>query len=117
MTKIGIYQITFDVHVGVTEEERTVPQQISVDIEITGAINTTADLIEETIDYDNICREVIRICCAAPVCLIETFAEKIAQTVLRDPRADSAWVRVKKDHPPLKEIKGGFVVEVQRGRT
>jgi len=116
MTKIGIYQIAFNVHVGITEEERAVPQQISVDLELTGAINTLLDSLDETLDYDMICRKLIAVCQGTPVCLIETLAEKIVQMVLGDHRVNSVWVRVKKDHPPLQEIRGGFVVEIQRER-
>ena len=113
---MGIYQIEFDARVGVTEEERSSPQKISVNLELTGAINTLADDLNETIDYDTICRKLIKVCQDKPVCLIETFAEKIVQMVFEDPRVDSVWVRVKKNHPPLEEIKGGFVIEIQRSR-
>jgi len=114
LTKIGIYKVTFDLHVGVTEEERSVPQTISVDLELIGEINTQSDNLDETIDYDTICRKMIAVCREAPVLLIETLAEKIAQMALSTPRVDSVLVRVKKEHPPLKEILGGFVVEIQR---
>lgn len=114
MTKIGIYQVRFDAHVGVTEAERAVAQPISVDLELTGEINTDSDRLEETIDYDALCRNIIDISQKSPVNLIETLAGKIAQKALEEARAISVLVRVKKCHPPLKEIQGGFVVEVQR---
>jgi dihydroneopterin aldolase len=116
MTKICIYQVEFDAHVGVTEEERATPQKISSDLELTGVINTAADDLNETIDYDAVCRKMMAIC-QTPVCLIETFAEKIVQMALENTRVRSVRVRVKKDHPSLKEIRGGFVVEIERGRS
>ena len=116
MTKIGIYQIEIDVHVGVTEEERSVPQPISVDMELTGLISTTSDNIDQTIDYDALCRQVIAIGHQARVSLVETLAEEMAQKALLDLRVTSVLVRVTKKNPPLKEIRGGFVVEIVRHR-
>jgi dihydroneopterin aldolase len=49
--------------------------------------------------------------------LIETLTEKIAQSALEDLKITSVLVRVKKCHPPLKEIKGGFVVEISRDQV
>ena len=114
MTRIGIEQIVFDVHVGVTEEERSVPQQISTDIELMGQINTQCDQLDQTIDYDAVCRNMITAGQSMRPLLIETLAEKMAQVALAEPRVESVRIRVRKCHPPLKEIRGGFVVELQR---
>jgi len=114
MNKICIYQIEFDGHVGVTEEERATPQKISVDIELTCDMNTRSDNLDDTIDYDHLCRDIVEMGRNEYVNLIETLTEKIAQSALEDSKATSVLVRVKKCHPPLKEIKGGFVVEISR---
>lgn len=114
MDKIAIYQITLDASIGTTEEERAILQPISVDIELTGKINTVSDRLEDNIDYDLICRKIIHLGRTTSLNLIETLTEKIAQTVLEDSMVESVWVRVKKCRPPLSEIQGGFVVEIFR---
>jgi dihydroneopterin aldolase len=116
MDKIAIYQIAFDAHIGTTEEERAIPQSLLVDIELTGAINTVSDRLEDNMDYDRISRQVVDLGRVCRVNLIETLTEKIAQKALEDPLVISVWVRVKKCHPPLKEICGGFFVEISRSR-
>jgi dihydroneopterin aldolase len=117
MTKIGIYQIEFDAHIGTTEEERETPQPLSVDLELTCAINTTSDRLEDTIDYDAIAQAIVRIGQQNRVNLIETLADKMVEEALLDPRVLSARVRLTKCHPPFKPIRGGFVVEINRSRT
>jgi dihydroneopterin aldolase len=115
MNKICIYQIEFDGHIGITEEERTTPQPLSVDIELTCNINTESDDLYDTIDYDLLCKKIVEIG-HETLNLIETLAEKITKSALEDKRVTAVLVRVKKCHPPLKEIKGGFVVEILRHR-
>ncbi len=117
MTKICIYHIAFDGHIGITEEERSVPQPISVDIELTCDIKTQSDNLYDTLDYDHVCKNILEIGRTETLNLIETLAEKIVQKGLQDLRVTSVLVRVKKCHPPLKEIKGGFVVEIVRDRS
>ena len=114
MDKIGIYQIVFDAHIGTTKEEQAIPQKLSVDIELTGLINTVSDRLEDNIDYDLICRNIVNLGQTTCVNLIETLTEKIAQNVLEDRNVESIFVRVQKCNPPLKEIQGGFTVEIMR---
>jgi dihydroneopterin aldolase len=117
MNKICIYQIEFDGHIGITEEERSTPQPISVDIELTCDISTCSDNLYDTIDYDALCKKIVDIGQTETLNLIETLAEKIVQKGLEDARVTQVLVRVKKCYPPLKEIKGGFVVEILRHRV
>ncbi len=116
MNKICIYQIEFDGHIGITEEERGTPQPLSVDIELTCNINTESDDLYDTIDYDHLCKKIVEIGQTETLNLIETLADKIGNKALEDTRVTSVLVRVKKCRPPLKEIKGGFVVEILRHR-
>lgn len=116
MAKLGVYQIAFLGHVGVTEEEQNTPQPLQVDIELTGAIDTASDQLEGTVDYDALCRKILEIGRQSRVQLIETLADRMADVGLEDHRIHSVCVRVTKCHPPLKEIEGGFVVQIRRAR-
>jgi dihydroneopterin aldolase len=116
-TKIGVYQLAVDAHIGVTEEEQAVAQPLSIDLELTGDIGTDSDQLEETIDYDALARKVIAISQSSRLKLIETLADKVASGLLEEPRVRSVLVRVKKCRPPLAAIQGGFVVEISRKRN
>lgn len=118
MDKLAIYNIEFHGHCGVTQEERTIGQRLSIDVEIdcdvAGAART--DQLNDTIDYDRLCGEIVKIGRGSHVHLIETLAERIAGKVLEDRRVGSVIVRVKKCLPPREEIRGGVVVEIVRSR-
>jgi len=93
------------------------PQPLSVDIELTCDINTCSDNLYDTVDYDMLCRKIVEIGHNAYLNLIETLAERITQSALENQMVTSVLVRVKKCQPPLKEIRGGFVVEILRHRS
>lgn len=119
MDRLAIYQIEFHGHCGVTEEERTIGQRLSVDVEmecdVAGAART--DQMKDTIDYDQLCGEIVRIGRESHVRLIETLAERIAGKILEDRRIASVTIRVKKCLPPREEIRGGVAVEIVRSRN
>ncbi len=119
MDRLAIYEIEFHGHCGVTEEERTIGQRLSVDVEIECDVAGAArsDRLEETIDYDRLCGEIVKIGRESRVHLIESLAEKIARKILEERRIASVTVRVKKCLPPREEIRGGVVVEIVRSRN
>ncbi|MFQ5781012.1 MAG: dihydroneopterin aldolase [Nitrospiria bacterium] len=118
MDKLAIYQIEFHGHCGVTEAERSTGQRLSVDIEMTCDLKKAAetDRLEETIDYDRLCAEIVKMGKEQHLHLIETLADRITDKVLENQRIDSVLVRVKKLLPPREEIRGGVVIETCRRR-
>lgn len=116
MDKLTIYQIEFHGHCGVTEEERTIGQRLSVDVEMLCDLKPAArsDCLEDTVDYDRLSGDIARIGRESRLHLIETLAERIAGKILEDRRVASVTVRVKKCLPPREEIKGGMQVEIIR---
>jgi dihydroneopterin aldolase len=119
MDRLAIYQIEFHGHCGVTEEERTIGQRLSVDVEmecdVAGVART--DQLKDAIDYDRLCGEIVKVGRESHVRLIETLAERIAGKILEDRRITSVTVRVKKCLPPREEIHGGVVVEIVRKKS
>ncbi len=115
-SKLGIYQLEFHGHCGVTAQERDIGQRLTVDV--TWYCDTTAaarsDRLCDTVDYDGLCNEILVIGEESRVCLVETLAEKIAQRVLNEPHALSVVVRVRK--PARPPMRGGFVVEICRDK-
>ena len=70
--------------IGVPEEERAVPQRLTVTLTLEPKRDFRAleDKIEATIDYAAVCEAVKALAAARPWHLVETLAEEIAATVL-----------------------------------
>jgi dihydroneopterin aldolase len=111
---LSIRQLAFHGHCGTTAQERDIGQRLTVDVEC--ACDTTAaassDRLSDTLDYDHLCDEILKIGRESRVCLVETLAERIAEKTLEDARVLSVTVRITK--PSRPEIRGGFVVELLR---
>ncbi|MFY9270143.1 MAG: dihydroneopterin aldolase [Candidatus Manganitrophaceae bacterium] len=118
MDKLTLFQIEFHGHCGVTEAERITGQRLSVDIEIEYDVKKAAesDRIEDTVDYNRLSKEIVRLGRETKVHLIETLAERIAGKVLEDLGISSARVCLKKCLPPVEEIRGGVMIEIYRTR-
>ena len=118
MDRLSIHQIEFHGHCGVTLEERTIGQRLSVDIEIDCDLKkaSQSDHLDDTIDYDRLSAEIVELGRKTQVHLIETLAEKIAVKILEKPKVESVLVRLKKCLPPREEIRGGVVAEIRRAR-
>ena len=116
MDRLAIYEIEFHGHCGVTEEERTIGQRLSIDVEMDVDLKEAArsDRLEETVDYDWLCGEIVKLGRESRVHLIETLAERVAGKILEDRRIASVTVRVRKRLPPREEIQGGVAVEIVR---
>lgn len=119
MHKLAIYEIEIHGHCGATEAERTIGQRLSIDVEMTCDLKEAvqSDRLEDTVDYDRLTLEIARIGRESRLHLIETLAEKIAETVLKNRRVQTVLVRVKKRLPPREEIRGGVVAEIVRRST
>ncbi len=116
MDTLSLYDINFQCHCGTTEEERRVAQAFSVDLEVSCDVRAAAayDRLSDAVDYEQLCEAVIRVGTGYGFHLVETLTEGIAEKILEDRRIGSVKVRVKKCHPPMKEIQGGMVVEITR---
>ena len=113
MDKIIIKGAKFDLHLGVTEEERKTKQQILVDVtlffDITAASST--DDIEKSINYSHISRRINAIL-TKEYKLIETVAEIIAQDILVAFPVNKIKICVKK--PQALRIADYTAVEIVR---
>ena len=113
MDKIIIKGAKFDLHLGVTEEERKTKQQILVDVtlffDITAAVSM--DDIEKSINYSHVSKRINTIL-AKEYKLIETVAETIAQEILTAFPAHKVKICVKK--PQALRIADHTAVEIVR---
>ena len=81
---ILIDSLELSAQIGITAEERALPQRLTVTLQLQPARNFTRleDRIENTVDYFNVCAAVKEIAAARPRSLLETLAEEIAAGVL-----------------------------------
>lgn len=81
---IHICNLALSVRIGVTDEEQSTPQQLTVSLTLHPAepFGGLDDRIERTINYAAVCATVRALVTAPPRRLIETFAGDIAAAVL-----------------------------------
>ena len=116
MDKIRISQIDCPARVGVSAEERTSAQHLSIDVEflIDARKPARSDSIADAIDYSKVAAVVAQVCANQPYHLIETIAERIAERVLAEFPTPGTKVLVRKTSPPMKPSANHVSVEITR---
>lgn len=114
---IEIRGLWLESRIGVTESERSRSQPLRVSLrldvgDLSGAAH--ADRIEETVDYDELAREIRSVAASSPRNLLERLAEEIARAVLCHPRVKSVSVVLEKFPLPHAE---GVAVSLRRDRA
>lgn len=103
-------------HHGVFEAERRDGQVFLADLAL--AVDTRAaartDDLQDTVDYGNLVARVVKAIESDPVDLIETLAERIADTCLEDDRVRSVEVTVHKPHAPVDATVGDVALRITR---
>jgi len=114
--KILISRIDCVAAIGVTPEERTIRQRLSIDIEFTvdAASAAATDHLRDTIDYSRVARAAQEVCSSRDFHLIETVAELVAKRVLSDFPVARTRVLVRKISPVVEPPVGHVSVEVIR---
>ncbi|VVM05700.1 YpsA SLOG family protein [Methylacidimicrobium tartarophylax] len=114
---IEIRGLWLESRIGITEEERSRAQPLRVSLRLqVGGLEEAArsDQIQETVDYDELAREVRQVAGARPRNLLERLAEEIAAAVLRRPKVKSVSVVLEKFPLPQAE---GVAVSLWRDRS
>ena len=106
-----------DVEIGAYPEEHGTTQRVRLDIVLEVARNTAHldDRVGRVVNYDDLVEAVDSIVSGERINLLETFAERLAQMVLVDPRARRVTIRLEK----LDRLPGGARLgcEITRLRT
>lgn len=118
MDRILIPAIPLQARVGITEEERSAPQELRiglalhVDLARAGA----SDDLGDTVDYDRVCATVSEVVGQRPFHLIEAVADVVATAVLQGFGVAEVEVRVEK--PAALRARGVPYagVEIRRAR-
>ena len=98
MNEIWIRGLRVSTHIGLTEGERSQPQQIEIDVAIEprSAFSEMHDDISHTVDYAFVIRRIESLAIERPRNLLETFATEISQTILREFEAKTVTVEIRK---------------------
>jgi dihydroneopterin aldolase len=116
MDKILIERMDCPAYVGVTPEERSATQRLSIDLEflIDSRKPARTDSIHDSIDYSKVAAAVAEVCAKQPYHLIETIAERIAERVLSDFPTSGTRVLVRKISPLTNPVAAFVSVEIVR---
>jgi dihydroneopterin aldolase len=114
--KILISRLECLANVGVTQEEQSRKQRLSIDLEFVTDTRRPAgsDSISDTIDYSRVAAAATEVCASQPFHLIETIAERIAERVLREFPIHGTRVLVRKISPPQMPASEHVSVEIIR---
>lgn len=118
MDKFIIKDIEFIGHCGITDEERSLGQRLSADLEVLLDISKAAasDRIEDTVNYVDLCNTLVSIGKTEQYNLLESLAERICGEILKNYNVSEIILRIRKCSVPVDSIRGYFEVEIKRIR-
>jgi len=118
MDRILIAGIDCVAAIGVTPEERTMKQRLSIDVEIATDISQAArtDSLKDALDYSKVATVVTEVCTSRDFHLIETVAELLAGRILAEFLAPQVRILVRKISPVLEPRVKYVSVEIVRLR-
>ncbi len=114
---IIIRELRVKARVGVTEEERSEPRELAIDLDVTTDFNAAArtDDLELTVDYAAVARAVAELVSEGEAKLLEHLADKVAERVLSFAGATAVRVEIRKEAPPMAEDVRAVGVVIERG--
>ena len=118
MDKILVCSIDCVAAIGVTAEERTIRQRLSIDVEVLvdAARAARADSLKDTIDYSRVATLVMDVCRGRDFHLIETLAELLAARILAEFPTPQVRLLVRKISPVVEPRVSHVSIEIVRSR-
>jgi len=115
---VEIRGLSLYTHHGVGEAEREVGQRIIVDlrIEVGDCDATVTDLVEDTIDYADVCTTVALVAQQRSYKTLERLCSAVADRLLEHYGAEAVWVKICKPEPPIPLPVDEVGVELWRQR-
>ncbi len=97
LRRIFVRDLVLQTRIGVHEHEKRGCQRIRVNLEVVARLDETLhDELGNTICYDDISKSIRHLAAEGHIKLVETFAERVLEICLADPRARHATVTVEK---------------------
>jgi len=102
--------------VGVTPEERTIRQWLSIDVELftDTSVPARTDSLKDAVDYARVAALVAQVCREKDYHLIETVAERISDRILSDFPVSKVRILVRKISPVAEPRVSHVSVEIER---
>lgn len=119
MDRISLSNMAFFAHHGVAPQERRLGQRFFVDLDFYLDLQPAAqaDDYSKTVCYAAVYKTVEAVMTGAPLNLIETLAERIAQAVLGEfPTIDGVRITIRKPSAPVPGVLDRAAVEISRRR-
>ena len=116
--KIVISAIDCVAAIGVTAEERTIKQRLSIDVElwVDSAKAAKTDSLRDALDYSKVAVLVMEVCGSRDFHLIETLAELLAAEILRGFPTPQVRILVRKISPVVEPRVQHVSIEIVRSR-
>jgi len=95
MTKVFVTGLKLEAEIGVYAHEKGQAQPLLVDVEL-DVPAAGAEQLSDTVNYETVLEAARALAAEGHIELVETFAERLAQACLTDPRVTRARVRVEK---------------------
>ena len=113
---IEIAGLSLYTHLGVTEAEREVGQRLVLDLrfDVGESDATVTDLVEDTVDYAEVCNLVALIAQQRSYRTLERLCAAIAERLISDFDIEYVWVKAAKPEPPIALPVEEISVEISR---
>ena len=113
LAHVFVRNLEVEATVGVHEHEKLGPQplRISVDLTVRELPGSVRDSLDQVVCYEDVVRKVQAICEDDHVNLIETLADRIAASCLKDARVHAVRVRVEKTQAFAECASVGIEIE------
>jgi FolB domain-containing protein len=114
---VFIKNLKVPVHIGVTDEERSRPQTVSIDVAMHADLAKAgiSDDLADTVDYDRVLRDVVELVGSSKSRLMEHLAGEIADLISRHRLVERVTVEITKDEfRPTGIDFGGVSVRIER---
>ncbi|HRX36342.1 MAG TPA: dihydroneopterin aldolase [Aestuariivirga sp.] len=111
---VFVRDLELEALIGIYEHEKTDPQRIVVNIDLSVKEGSGDDDISHVVSYEIVVKKVEAIIGEGHINLVETLCERIAQSCLTDKRVVAARVRVEK--PDIIPNARSVGVEIEQAR-
>jgi 7,8-dihydroneopterin aldolase/epimerase/oxygenase len=113
---IEVTGLSLYTHHGVTAAEQEVGQRLVLDlrIEVGECDATVTDLVEDTVDYGEVCTVVALVAQQRSYKTLERLCTAIADRLIERFEAEEVWVKAAKPEPPIPLPVESVSVEVWR---
>jgi dihydroneopterin aldolase len=113
---IEVTGLSLYTHHGVTAAEQEVGQRLVLDlrIEVGECDATVTDLVEDTVDYGEVCNVVALVAQQRSYKTLERLCTAVADRLIERFEAEEVWVKAAKPEPPIPLPVESVSVEVWR---